>query len=1187
MLPSRAANRFAPRVEARNQVLTYRIPIVGTGFALHYASDRVPGRRAAYQLRIPLRGSTVPGDVEEIALEVAVGDRRVEERIPATEASHLFTWQPSIGDGVHLARTEAATVRVGQVHPAMWPRPERVGWREHRATVGVWDARSHGLGGWTLSPHHALDPVAGTVYLGDGGRRSVGLDSQAAASDTRRIPSESGHEVYVFSADGRHLHTVDGLLDLEYHAFGHDPEGRLEHVSLGGRGMCRIARDGGGAAVTVLGPGGARTGLRVDEAGYLRSVVDPAGATIEVRHDPDGLLREIVDPRGNAYRFGYDDLGRLISEEHPGGGGSVLRRTTNGTGFMVRRSTATGIELMYGVERLPDGTTKRVNGCCAGAGQTIAVQRADGHRMITYPDGSILEYDEQPDPHLGPPASLLKQLIRRAPSGLSGHATLSPEIVADPTDPPTLRSRTDRLQLNGRAVILHVDVAERRMSYTSAEGRQATITVDADGRSITREVPDLAPLRVECDEAGRLRAAISGERRISIEYDDRGRPTAIEDGAGRRADVDFDEADRPVRMVSAGSRRCSIAYDVGGNPTTLTAPSGAPHRFTYGPANRWTEYETPTGERYQADYDPDGRPALARLPSGREVRLEYDETGRLRAVRSPEAVVELRHDAGGHLASALRVPTDGDAPQGLVLAHDGPLVTDVSWEGPATGRVSYGYDRDFRLSSVALDGTVIRRLVRDGDGLVTAIGPFSVQRGGPAGRVSAINDERLEIAAEFDETGRTVDRVHRVSGREFYRLRLEYDRAGRILRCSEALAGRESTRSYAYDADGQLVGVDVDGSSRERYAYDANGNRVSHETSAGVVSARFDAADRLIALGGQARQMDVDGALRRRGSHGLAYGARGELLRAAHDDGTAIRYTYDGYGRLVARTDAYGTEQYLYDHVAPLPQLIASRSAGALTEYYFDPGGHLFALVRDGAWFYVACDPVGSPRVVVASDGEVVRILERDAFGMPSADSNPAFALSIGFAGGIVDPATGLVRFGCRDYDPEAGRWTTPDPAGFRAGDMNLYRYVWNDPVNLTDRAGTQEDSSSGGEEGPSGAGFEPSGRSLAEQLGFGGNQVDTSSWQDPATDGTVTEYPESPLTNLAGSEPKPRGDDWKRGWDWNKYTKKGRWWECQVSVGGTGLPTSPYAPDNPGADPGGAPPSESGPKGVNVKVRF
>lgn len=39
-------------------------------------------------------------------------------------------------------------------------------------------------------------------------------------------------------------------------------------------------------------------------------------------------------------------------------------------------------------------------------------------------------------------------------------------------------------------------------------------------------------------------------------------------------------------------------------------------------------------------------------------------------------------------------------------------------------------------------------------------------------------------------------------------------------------------------------------------------------------------------------------------------------------------------------------------------------------------------------------------------------------------------------------------------YDPSVGRWLEEDPIGFDAGDMDLYRYVGNDPTNATDPSG-------------------------------------------------------------------------------------------------------------------------------------
>jgi RHS repeat-associated protein len=80
--------------------------------------------------------------------------------------------------------------------------------------------------------------------------------------------------------------------------------------------------------------------------------------------------------------------------------------------------------------------------------------------------------------------------------------------------------------------------------------------------------------------------------------------------------------------------------------------------------------------------------------------------------------------------------------------------------------------------------------------------------------------------------------------------------------------------------------------------------------------------------------------------------------------------------------------------------------------------------------------------------------LEYDDFGNVTRDTSPGFQ-PFGFAGGLYDVDTGLVRFGARDYDPTIGRWTSKDPIGFEGG-LNFYAYCDNDPVNCADPTGNE-----------------------------------------------------------------------------------------------------------------------------------
>jgi RHS repeat-associated protein len=77
-----------------------------------------------------------------------------------------------------------------------------------------------------------------------------------------------------------------------------------------------------------------------------------------------------------------------------------------------------------------------------------------------------------------------------------------------------------------------------------------------------------------------------------------------------------------------------------------------------------------------------------------------------------------------------------------------------------------------------------------------------------------------------------------------------------------------------------------------------------------------------------------------------------------------------------------------------------------------------------------------------------------DEFGNATNDTAPG-TIPFGFAGGVYDTDTGLVRFGARDFDASVGRWTAKDPIRFGGGSLNLYGYVLNDPVNEFDQDGT------------------------------------------------------------------------------------------------------------------------------------
>ncbi|PIE69797.1 MAG: hypothetical protein CSA21_00310 [Deltaproteobacteria bacterium] len=102
-------------------------------------------------------------------------------------------------------------------------------------------------------------------------------------------------------------------------------------------------------------------------------------------------------------------------------------------------------------------------------------------------------------------------------------------------------------------------------------------------------------------------------------------------------------------------------------------------------------------------------------------------------------------------------------------------------------------------------------------------------------------------------------------------------------------------------------------------------------------------------------------------------------------------------------------------------------------------------------YWYIS-DHLGTAQLVTNHTGAVVWQGEEKPFGevtIITGDLDHRFR----FPGQYYDNETGLHYNHHRYYDPQTGRYLSPDPIEL-AGGMNLYAYVQNDPVNAVDPEG-------------------------------------------------------------------------------------------------------------------------------------
>jgi RHS repeat-associated protein len=120
-------------------------------------------------------------------------------------------------------------------------------------------------------------------------------------------------------------------------------------------------------------------------------------------------------------------------------------------------------------------------------------------------------------------------------------------------------------------------------------------------------------------------------------------------------------------------------------------------------------------------------------------------------------------------------------------------------------------------------------------------------------------------------------------------------------------------------------------------------------------------------------------------------------------------------------------------------------ASGTGTYHHHDALGNVIALTNVASYAVLETytyDPFGK-RTVYNATGQQI--------------PDTAYANTHGYTGREHLPLSGLMDYRNRTYSTTLGRFLQVDPIGFDAGDVNLYRYVGNNPINAIDLLGLME----------------------------------------------------------------------------------------------------------------------------------
>jgi RHS repeat-associated protein len=350
----------------------------------------------------------------------------------------------------------------------------------------------------------------------------------------------------------------------------------------------------------------------------------------------------------------------------------------------------------------------------------------------------------------------------------------------------------------------------------------------------------------------------------------------------------------------------------------------------------------------------------------------------------------------------------------------------------------------------------------DNDSLLTRAGDLILTRNPQNGSLAGTSLGSVTDLWTYNGFGEPTSYVAKYNTTEIFKQQFSYDKLGRITEKTESISGVTDIYSYLYDTAGRLITVKQNNVTAATYTYDDNDNRLSYTGPGGTVNGTYDNQDRLLQYG-PTTYLHTSGGEWKSKTIGTqttqySYDAFGDLKSIGLPNGDTIEYAVDGMGRRTGKKLNGGwVQKFLYlSQLKPVAELDATDAVGSLFVY----GSQMIVpdyMVKGGVVYRIISDHLGSLRLVVdPATGAVIQRMDYDEFGNVVLDTNPGFQ-PFGFAGGIYDPDTKLVRFGARDYDAETGRWTAKDPLIFDSwGSTNSYQYVLSDPINLIDPEGEQ-----------------------------------------------------------------------------------------------------------------------------------
>ncbi|WPN99879.1 RHS repeat-associated core domain-containing protein [Pseudomonas sp. MUP55] len=741
--------------------------------------------------------------------------------------------------------------------------------------------------------------------------------------------------------------------------------------------------------VTVYNADGSQEVYVHDDRARLVQRIDPDGARHFKSYDDKGRLTVEQDPLGAVTAYQYDDAGRLVAL-FPGDDEPTSYEHDNGFVRVMRRG-----EAVWTYERNDQGDVIRQIDP-DGHATDYSYDKQGQLTGVWYPDNSChrLVWNER--------GQLVEEQLPNGGIKRYRYDDLGRQIAREDEHGALTQYQWDGLGRLTRLVL--PDGAAREFSYNP----YGKIIAERDelGHVTRYEYADglhLISRRINADGT-----------QVKYRYDNaRLLLTTIENEVGETYQLDYHPNGLIQQETGFDGQRTAYAYDLNGNLQEKTEHGDDGRQlvtqYQRDHAGRLVRKTLPDGSTVDYAYDRQGN--LLSVDDGHWfLAYEYDKQNRLTAEHQGWGTLRYGYDACGQLQH-LRLPDNN--------------------------RLTFNHDKGGHLATVELNGSLLTSHL------------FK------AGREQQRQQGQLLSHYHYDDQNRLHAHAVTQQQNHLYQRHYDYDKAGNLTRLHDT---RKGEHLYHYDPLQRLTRANHSQDVQERFGHNPAGNLLMQNRPGPDIVA----GNRLMIQGDHHYDYDAFGNLiRERRGKGRSlvteyrYDCQHRLIGITRPNGQTANYRYDPFGRRISKTVDGITTEFFWQG----DKLIAEHHAERHRSYLYEPDSFRPLALLEGFGpqetkpYHYQLDHLGTPQELTTPEGDIVWSAHYRAYGEISRLDVGKIDNPLRFQGQYFDQESGLHYNRHRYYNPDVGRYLTPDPVKL-AGGINAYQYVpnptgWIDPLGL------------------------------------------------------------------------------------------------------------------------------------------